>query len=277
MARSPARRSGGKQPAPFAQRFRQRIVRQYFVRFHMSLILAATTASALLASKLLLMAGLQSVLWRYPLALALAYLGFFGLTRLWVSYVLMGRPGGGSALRFADGVTSNLDLPDLGAGSSGPAEHFSFGGGDSGGGGASSTWDAAGDAVAPGAPSGGGGAWFPSLDLDIDLDEGIWILVALAALVIVLIASGGYLIYAAPSILPDAACQALLAGCLTGAAQRAQSGGWARSLWRSTRIPLVLVLGLTLALGWTIQHSCPAATKLSEALSCQDAGGSSAP
>ena len=269
--------SRGKRPVPFAQRFRQRILRQYFVRFHMGLILAGTTASALIASKLMLLAGLHAVLWRYPLALAAAYLAFLGMTRLWVSYVFIGLSGRG--LPGLPGQL-NVDLPGLsgnaGGGSfdAGAGSSFSFGGGDSGGGGASGSWDAGGPSSAPevAAPSsGGGGSWFPSLDLDVDLDDGIWILVALAALIAVVFGSGLYLVYAAPSILPDVACNALLASCLTGAAKRAQQRGWMESVWRSTRIPLLLIFVMTLVLAFTVHHHCPGAAKLVEAVSCPGA------
>ncbi len=272
MGRKAAKVPQDTRPALFAQRFRQRILRQYFVRFHMSLILAATTAMALIASKLMLAAGLHAVLLRYPLALAAAYLAFLGLTRLWVSYVLIGRPGRG-VLAVLDNVS--VDVPDISLPSSGGGNAFAFGGGDSGGGGASSTWDFGGGAASAeiSAPSsgGGGGSWFPSLDLDIDLDDGIWILVALAALVAVVFGTGLYLVYAAPGILPDVALDALLASCLTGAAKRAQREGWMESVWRSTRIPLLLILALTLALAYTVHHHCPGATKVMEALSCPDA------
>lgn len=275
MGKKLATVSQGKPPAPFAQRFRQRILRQYFVRFHMGLILAGTTATAIIASKLMLMAGLHVVLWRYPLALAAAYLAFLGMTRLWVSYVLIGLPGRG----VLDGLGQvNVDVPDLsanltGGSSGGGTGSFSFGGGDSGGGGASSSWDVGGgsSAAEAAAPSSGGGSWFPSLDLDVDLDDGIWILVALAALIAVVFGSGLYLVYAAPSILPDVACNALLASCLTGAARRAQQQGWMESVWRSTRIPLLLILVMTLVLAFTVHHHCPGATKMMEALSCADA------
>ena len=270
MPKAVAPNSGPAQPARFAQRFRQRILRQYFVRFHMGLLLTATTAAGLIASKLLLLAGLHAVLWRYPLALAFAYLTFFGLTRLWVAYVLA---GGTLSLSSVDGAS--LDLADLSTGSSTPSSgsSFSFGGGDSGGGGASSSWDSSTSASfsSPAPGSSGGGSWFPSLDLDIDLDEGIWILVALAALVAVIFASGAYLIYAAPTILPDVACNALLAGCVTGAARRAEQEGWASSVWRSTRMPFLLVFCLTLALAWAVHHTCPTAATMLQALACPDA------
>ncbi len=274
MAKKVALRNDSPQPARFAQRFRQRILRQYFVRFHMGLLLTATATAGLVSSKLLLLAGLHAVLWRYPLALAFAYLTFFGLTRLWVAYVLAG-----GRLTMPSTGSSSFDLSDipidLASSPSSSNSSFSFAGGDSGGGGASSNWDAgSGNSLSSfsGSSSGnsGGGSWFPSLDLDIDFDEGIWILIALALLVAVIFASGAYLIYAAPTILPDIACNALLAGYVTGAARRAEQEGWASSVWRSTRVPFLLIFCLTLALAWAVHHTCPAAATLLQALACPD-------
>ncbi|MBI5084244.1 MAG: hypothetical protein HZB13_06560 [Acidobacteria bacterium] len=254
-----------------ARRFKQRIVRRHMVRFHMALILAATTASGLLSSKLLLEAGILSVRMRYPLAVMAASVIFLGLTRLWVGYVLIGRPSKGRSW-FNWGADS-LDVPAWGGGGGGQASGVSFGGGDSGGGGASSSWE--GGATAELAPStggggGGGGNWFPSLNLDIDLDDGIWILVLLAALVAAILGAGAYLVYAAPEILPDAALSALMASSLSRAAKRAQTQGWATSVLRATWIPMAVILLLAAGLGFAVHHSCPAAAKLADVLACPD-------
>ncbi|MBN9658878.1 MAG: hypothetical protein J0H49_11915 [Acidobacteria bacterium] len=266
--------------ASVAKKFRQRVLRQYFVRFHMGLLLVATTSSGVLASKLLLMAGLTSVLVRYPLAVLIAYLIFVGLTRLWVAYVLIDvpakkQPGGG----WGSGLdVGNVDIPYWGGSSSGGGgigdggTSMSFGGGDSGGGGASDVWGVADTAVSPVSSGGGGGHGFsfPSLDLDIDLDDGIWILALLALLVLVLFGAGGYLIYAAPQILPDIALNALLASCLTGAAKKAEAKGWLRSVFGATWIPLLLILLTTVGLAVAVHKTCPSAPKLLDALSCPD-------
>jgi hypothetical protein len=71
---------------------KRRILKQYFVRLHMGLILAATTASGLIASKALLEAGIGSVPIRYPLAVLVAYALFLGMTRLWIRYAMVNRP-----------------------------------------------------------------------------------------------------------------------------------------------------------------------------------------
>jgi hypothetical protein len=262
----------------FAQRFRQRFVRQYMVRFHMSLLLAATLGSGMLFSKLLLMAGLHSVLFRYPISVLAAYLVFTGLTRLWVTYVLIDVVAGRERSWFSSrssssysGVDPGADLPLPGGSSSGSV--VSFGGGDSGGAGASDLWDASASQLSsapiPGG-SGGGGFHFPSIDLDIDFDDGFWILVVLGLLIVVLAGAGGYLIWAAPQILPDLALNALLASSLAGAAKRAETRGWMVSVLRATCIPLLLILGVTIALAAVVHHHCPGAEKLSTALACPD-------
>ncbi len=267
----------GDKPAParsFAQKFRQRLVRQYMVRFHMSLLLMATMCAGVISSKLLLMAGVHSVLVRYPLAVLIAYLSFAGLARLWVAYVLIDAVAAAGHRFFsgkssASAIDANLDLP-LPGDSTSPTS-VSFGGGDSGGGGASDVWDTPSRQVAavPSAPtSGGSGFHFPSLNLDIDFDDGFWILVVLAVLVIVLACAGGYLIWAAPQILPDLALNALFASSFAGAAKRAQTRGWMLSVFRATVIPFALVLAATIALAAVIHHHCPGADKLGTALAC---------
>jgi hypothetical protein len=265
-------------PHPFAQRFRQRIVRQYMVRFHMSLLLAATMASGVLCSKLLLMAGLNSVLFRYPLSVLGAYLVFTGLARLWVAYVLINAvasrghsffPGQSSA--SSSGI--DVDAGFLPGGGSSSEPGVSFGGGDSGGAGASGVWDASGpepSAIPASSGGGGGGFHFPSIDLDFDFDDGFWILIVLGLLILVLAGVGGYLIWAAPQILPDLALNTLFASSITGAAKRAETRGWMVSVIRATCIPMLLILGLTIALAVTVHHHCPGAEKLSTALTCPD-------
>jgi len=261
--------------ASWINRFRQRLVRQYTVRLHMSLLLGATMGAGVLTSKLLLLAGLHSVLLRYPLAVLGSYLVFASLARLWVAYVLTNAVAAQGHSFFSGRSSSSsgfdVDLP-LGSGG-GSAQSVAFGGGDSGGGGASDSWG--GDLPAPQlaaqpTPS-SSGFHFPSLDLDIDFDDGIWILIALAILALVLACAGGYLIWAAPEILPDLALNALLAGSLTGAAKRAQAQGWLVSVLRATWLPFFFIFLATCGLAYAVHHTCPGADKLVTALACPDA------
>src|SRR5438034_1065148 len=93
-------------------------------------------------------------------------------------------------------------------------------------------------------------------------------LVWLARLVFVACLGGAalWVVWQAPVILPEAAFEALLAAGLVKAARRAQTGGWARGVLRSTALPFALMLGASVGLGWAVQHACPAATRLLDLL-----------
>jgi hypothetical protein len=69
------------------QRFARRIATRFFVRFDMSLIFAATVGTALLATRLLFLAGVETLALRYALAVIAAYAVFFAFVRAWVFYV----------------------------------------------------------------------------------------------------------------------------------------------------------------------------------------------
>jgi len=254
---------------PLAVRLKNRILKQYFVRLHMGLILSGTMASGLLASKILLEAGIHSVLLRYPLAVLVAYGLFLGMTRLWIRYTVVNRPS-----RYSlgeDAVETTLDM--LGEDSSrsygDSLRPALFGGGDSGGGGASDRWDVATSARIEPAPS-SGGSHFSAGGLDIDLDEGIWILLALAAVILAIFGAGAYLVWAAPEILPEIAVGALLASSLKRSAQHAESRGWLRSVVSCTAIPFGIVFLLVCVLAYAIHHTCPGAPRLLDALRCSE-------
>lgn len=213
----------------------------------MGLILCAVAAAGVLTSRMLLMAGVHSVLLRYPLAVGGAYLVFFALIRLWIAYV--------QPVRSLDVDLGDVDWPV--GGESGP-DVVRFGGGDSGGGGASSSWESV---AGSGTGSGSG--------LDIDVDDGFWILMALAALIAVVFGSGVYMVYVAPQILPDVAVHAAVASGLIHAGRKMEKRCWAESLFRCSVIPFVLVLAAAAALGYAVHSSCPKAVKLADAFHCE--------
>ena len=228
---------------PHAKRFRALLAKRFLIRFHMSLILGAVMASAVLASKLLLLAGLTAVIVRYPLAAISAYLVFLGLIRIWVVYVT-GR--GNTTADFALGSSSPESADDDAA---------QFGGGSSGGAGASRNFD-------------GDGSWVPDIDLSIDLDDGGWVLIVLGILLAVIFGAGGYLIYIAPELLPEVAMQVVLASTLKRASTKLAEQGWAMSVVKGTIVPFLLVLLMTVALGFAVHRTCPQATKLVDAMHC---------
>ena len=105
--------------------FERSLAHDYFCRFHMSVILAAVISSGVLASKGLMELGVP-LGYRYPFAVAISYLVFLLLIRVWIWYVSVRR-------------ASRFRVPGLGS--------FNFGGGSGGGG------------VSLGGGSTGGGSW----------------------------------------------------------------------------------------------------------------------
>ena len=262
MGKDPAKVSGPS----LAQRFKDRILHKYFVRCDMSLILLVVIASGLITSKLLLELGLHSLLMRYPLALLVSFFAFLGLIRVWIWYVFC-----------RESISVNLGGLDSidggGGGGGGGGSAVQFGGGDSGGGGASGSWAADGPAPssAPSVsnPSGGGGGgkgW--GFDLDFG-DDGVLILLVIL-LVVSIACAGGYLIYAAPHLLPEAAWQATLAGGLARISKPTERHQWVRCVLRSSGIPFTVVFIMVVAVAWVAHSHCPGAVKLAEALVCAE-------
>lgn len=295
------------------QTFRQRILKTYFVRFHMSLILASVVVSGVLASRLLLFLGIDAMALRYPLAVLISYGVFLSLVRIWIYWVtsaklaldlsLLHGPGSGGSSGWGSSSSGS------GGGSGGGVK---FGGGSSGGGGSTDSWGGGASSggaspmpmpIVPGnstvagsmpganqaaflnssttsvktssgskgstgssssSSSGKSGSWFSDLG-GIDGDDW-WILLLLALLVLAILGGGGYLIYAAPHVLPEAAWQAALAGGLHRMTK--QKPDWLSCVLRSSVIPFALVLVMATILGWQAQKHCPGASRLLEVLNC---------
>lgn len=266
----------GKTPSTVdAPQFERRIAHDYFVRFHMSVILAAVISSGVLTSKCLMLAG-AALQYRYPVAVLVSYGVFLLLVRVWIWYVSVRVAGGlqlANLIPDGGGSGGSLDVGGFGgSGGSGSGAGFSgFGGGTSGGGGASSSWEGNEAAAlisqpAPSAPS-SGGHWWPDIDFGGGDDDSWMVVVLLAALVACILGGGVYLVWAAPHILPEAACQVLLAGTLTRVSKE-EHHDWMAGVIRSTWIPFVIVLLLATTLGWQAHRHCPQAHKLVEVFTC---------
>jgi len=243
--------------------FQEKLVKRYFVRWHMSAILAATIGSGLLMDRAFLQFGLDAMGWRYALSVLGAYGFFFFLVRMWIWYAA----GVAVRVEFPDGSldtgadVADLALPRMGGGA--PQFH-SFHGGDAGGAGASDLFDSPVVSSGGGGSSSGGGGGF---SLDIDVDEGIWIVLVLAVLVIVIAGAGGYLIWMAPEILPEVALECAIGAGLVKQLRENEAGWAGRLLWR-TWIPLVIVMAMAFGAGAFIQSTCPGATHVRAALHC---------
>lgn len=208
---------------------------RFFLRIHMTLILAGTFLAGLVATRVLMTLGVNTLAVRYALAVCLAYAVFLGLVKLWLLYV--GSDGDASVDIDAE------DAIELGADGARVVSLHSSGGGSGGGG---SSWD---------------------LDFGDDLGGLIFMIV----LIVIVLLLGGiaiYFIYMAPAVLGEAFFEVVLAASIARRARRAEGAGWLGAVWRATVWPFLGVLALSIVLGWLAQRHCPEALKLRDAVNC---------
>ena len=270
--------------------FTRDLSERFFLRWHMTLIMASVILSGVLSSRLLLAFGMTSLQLRYVLAVLVSYAVFFGLIRLWILYVLvLARQSGGSG-----DVDVGGDVPSVGGGSGGGDSRgadtpFHGGGGQFGGAGASGSY-AAGDPPSPAVPaagdppspivyvhwpaarsyggtsrgsSGGGGGW----SIDGDDDNRLLIAIALVALFSTICGAGIYLIWESPVMMTEAAFQAALACGVVKKSKKLAVEPWESGVFRATWKPFAAVLAAAGTFGFVASAYCPDALKLSEVLS----------
>ena len=235
--------------------YRGHLVQRFWLRFHMSLMLAATVGTGVLANRLLLAIPVHSMTLRWLIALAISYGAFFVFIRVWLAYV-GARP---LPVDIGNDALSNLDVHVLPRGG---GSIFRGGGGTSGGGGASGSWGDAMQAPVKGVFDGVG-----SVDVG---DEGGCLVVVLGVVLLALLAAIGggvaFLIIAAPHLLADAAFSALLAGGLVTSVRRMDEPDWGGSVLHATWKPLAVVVLLTVIAGVVAQNVAPGARTLGEVL-----------
>lgn len=203
---------------------------RFFLRIHMTIILAGTFLAGLVATRVLMALGVNVLAARYAIAVCLAYLVFLVLVKLWLLYV---GSDGDASLDPEDAIEVSLD------GARAVALH-----GDGGGGG--SSWD---------------------VDLGDDLG-GILFMIALIVIVLLLGGIAIYYIYMAPAVLGEAFFEVVLAASIARRAKKAEGAGWLGAVWRATVLPFLGVLALSIVLGWLAQRHCPEALELRDAVSC---------
>lgn len=244
------------------------LVQRFFVRFHISLILAFAVAAGLLATRGFYALGLETMHWRWPLALLAAYAAFLLGVRLWLAYVGLGR-----YLERGEGF--DIDVPDLG---------FSSTGGDAGG--VPSLGDLGAQALdtAGSGGFGGGGAVgdfgsaavsdsgisLPDIDLDVGgADEGCLPIVALLAILALLAAVlgvGFYIVWQAPFMLAEAAFEAAMAAGLIRSARRVDDPGWIGGALSASWKPFLLILVFTVIVAALAEKFAPQARTLPQAI-----------
>ena len=249
------------------QALRTSIASRFAVRLHCALILLACFGVGLCVTHLLLAAGVETMWLRYALALFAAYLTFLLGVRIWLWYAGYDRP---ILPTRRSSLLDDADVPSFGGGGvgggSGSAELPALrGGGASGGGGASLDFDGTSTSAARTAGglfsgSHGGGSSGGGFDLG---DDG-WVLLALIAVLLAMSGAVVWLIYAAPTILADAAFAAMPSAGLVKSTRHIASGGWVASVVGHTWIAFGFVFALALVFAIVAQHRFPEARTLAD-------------
>jgi hypothetical protein len=217
------------------KRLRRVLLRRSYPRLQMALIVALTAAVGLLASFLLLHAGgLQAMTWRYPAAVAIAYVAFLALLRVWLH---------GSADDVVDAVDAASELLPTRRGPR--ADPAALDAGDA----PSGTWD-------------GGDV----LGAALGADEGLPLLVLLGllALCVGLFAMIASVVWSAPVLFAELLFDAGLALGLYRRLRRADRRHWLESALRHTAWPFAVTLLSSFLLGALLQWYAPEAATLAQ-------------
>jgi hypothetical protein len=267
--RAPSRR-GDEPPRSrdhAVQRLRQDLERHSWPRTQMSLLVSLTGGAGLLASFLLLHAGMTHMALRYPAALAVAYVVFLLLLWLWLRT---------RAEDWADVPDPGIDLP-LPSGGGSPT-WSSGGGGNFAGGGASGRFDAPlpVPSLAPRGPAplsnnlsdsatSGLADGLGSVGDAVDADE-LMIPLLVVALALGLALSSLYIIYSAPTLFAELLLDGALAATLYRRLRGIETRHWVSTALRRTALPFAITAVFLSAVGWGLHSFAPEARSLGEAL-----------
>jgi hypothetical protein len=217
------------------------------------IILGLTGVAAFLTSAVLLRLGVTQMVVRYPIAIAAAYGVFIMLIGFWLWLQR-------NESDMVDAAAEVLGRTDL----VGDGRVVSSSGG---------SMNLVGDMSTPPVPpvsggSTGGGGGGPSFDIagiDVDLDDAIWVVLAIVVLIAGLLAIF-YIVYIAPILLTEVLVDGLLAAGLYKTVKGAEPGRyWMTTVLRKTAIPAILALIFFSIAGFCVQKIEPKASSIGEA------------
>ena len=247
----------------------QERMRASFPRLQMSLIVALTGGSGLLASFLLLQGGIHSMAVRYPSSVALAYVVFLLLLwiwlrttrREWIDVADIPLPTGGSG---NSGIPIDLSLP------------FRGGGGDFGGGGASASFGSgvdfgnvgdASDMLSSPVKVVGEAAGKVADGLDLDAEAlPIMAVLLIIGFVVVLASAAFYVIYIAPALLAEVVVDGALTYALYRRVRVEESRSWLMAACRRTAIPFAVTAIFVSCVGMGMSMYAPGARSVGEVI-----------
>jgi len=229
---------------------KRHLLRKSSPRMQMSLILGLTGLAGLLTSFSLLHVGITWMWVRYCVAILVAYCAFLLLLRLWLwlqrqSWDVKVDP---TAIDIYPSTAT-----DQGGG-------FQFGGGgDFGGGGAGGSWAES----AASSPPSGGSSFAESISIDLDLEEGWLVVLAIVAIIGGLVASF-YIIYIAPALLAEILVDGALVAGLYKRVKPIEQRNWLRAAVRRTIVPAILAAIFFTVAGYGLQKAVPEARTIGE-------------
>lgn len=250
-------------PEPLARRHvLATLSSRFFIRCHAALIALWALSVGVMSSKLLWMAGIESLPVRYGLATLAAYGGFLLGVRCWLAYVGLSR-----YLQERHGPSdSSVDPSDLfeiplKGGSAHPTP-VSGHGGTFDGGGASADFTLKDTGVLGETGTDGSGA----LDALGDAGDALGFLVLVFSLLLAAALGAFYVASQGPVLLAEVAFEALLAGGMLKVARRVDQANWLLAAFRSTVVAALVVCVMSVGLGFALQHWFPGKQSLMQVL-----------
>lgn len=236
-------------------------------RVQISIMLALTAFAAFITSAILLRLDMTSMAIRYPIAVIVGYCVFLVLLRIWI-WTQSDEPVGDVSI---DGV-GDLLIPNINIGGGSGQQPVFGGGGDFAGAGAGSGWSE-GDtpAAAPvglmsGSSSGGSSSGSGGIGgIDVDLDDGVALLVVLVVLVLVFSALI-YVVWIAPILFAELIIDAAVVGSLYRPIRNIERRHWLMTALRKTAIPAVIITILFAIAGFVMQAAEPDAVTIGQFL-----------
>ena len=231
---------------------RQRLLTKGLPRLQVSLILSLTALAGFLTSYTLLSLGVLRMWLRYPMAILVAYLVFLLLLALWV---WLQRRSLDPEVDLLEVIPHEMP--------SAHAHGLEYGGGsDYGGAGMGGTWESG--VASPSSSLSGGGSASSGGILDLDLDDGWLIALAVVAILGGIIASF-YVIYIAPALLAEILVDGALIAGLYKRVKPIEHRHWLRAAVRRTVVPALLVVLCFTVAGYSLQRAIPEAHTIGEA------------
>jgi hypothetical protein len=244
------------------KRFINSLKKSFSLRLHMTAILLATSLAGVIASKGLLILGMNNVAVRYPVTVIFAYGVFFLAIKTWLWIISDPRSPDMSDAGITDLNLSSVPMP------SGSGNGTSFGaGGSFDGGGATRDFGEPTEEISDvgGALSGVGDTVGDVVGGVADDEGGFVVVIVLGFLALLLfsvLGAGMFLVWQAPAILAEAAFDAILAASLLRSSKRINQPDWMGSVFRATWKPFATVFLISILAGWAMHHYLPEAARM---------------